>query len=322
MGGGGRGPLLGGDGFILGTTKPTSANTGLSSPTTSTVTGTVTFNVNDTIITNTRFEGFVNVTGKRITFINCHFVGPTSFSPIDRGLVNCSNDNCEDILFERCHFEPTTPSPALDGIFGHNFTALRCLFRGLEDAIGVHRAAGTAIDTFILGCYIDLLVYHCPNFSTSDNKSHNDCIQIHPLGHQGPGTIRGNTLVCRFDPAISDYSEPVFDGPLLIDGYLYYPNGQWGFSCIQFGSSTSAITNWTMTENWIDNGQYGINLGGALSAPGSSVTNNRWGRAFRNTAGTANDDTNWGIKPSGTTITTTGNAYEDNEAAQNTWKNG
>jgi hypothetical protein len=308
------------DGFVLGETKPDATNVGTYSPPITTSSGgTLTFSTDDTLVEDTRFERFVDVTAKRVTFRNCELVGPPSFTPVDRGLVNCSNANCEDVLFDRCRFVPQTPEVVLDAVFGHHFTARRCEVRHVEDGFGVFLASGAVEDVAIEGCWIHDLFYWCPNSFLSDNRSHSDGIQLHtnPRGV----TIVGNRIEGFIDPAVSSYTEPTFNGGgVQQSGFEWFstdgaggPGGLWGTSAIVASPAGTTLEDVIIDRNWIDGGAVGINFGNWTAGTGLAVTGNRWGRNYR--LGEAAT----GIKDASLAVTTTGNVYEDDGTPKNTW---
>lgn len=330
----------GGRAVLLGETKPTTHNTGLLEPTSSISTGgNLTFATDDEVIENVRFERRVSVTAKRVTFRNCQFVGaPTWALGSAVGLLQCTNDNVEDLLIEFCEIEPQTHNVWLSGILGHGYTVRGSKIRGVTDALRVQRTTGALGNTIHAeGNLMEFLAYFCPNAEeaspTTDNRSHNDAIQfVGSQSHIG-STVIGNTLRGNVDPAIGNAGQAVVwaGTPCASDrvsGFEYFDLGTWGFSSIQFGtrSGTPVLQDILIDQNWIDGGEVGIN-GGTWSAgvTNLAITRNRWGRDFYPVAlGLCGGHSGAGgplVGSLSSSATTTGNVFEDNGDPYNTWNN-
>lgn len=322
--GGGSSPPPDTPDFVVGVTKPDSSNTGPRSPTTTTIYGSgspakVTYSTPNQVITNTRFECFVDMAAANVTFRDCEFVGPSSYAFVDRGLIKSfGNPNISNLLVEFCLFEPQTPQYGTRAIVGHSYTVSRCEIRGTEDGFNI---IGTTGPVVIEANYVHDLQFTCP-IDSGDNTTHCDCIQVN--GNCDDLTIRGNNLQGFIDPAISTYEEPTWSGTPFastqLSGYTYYSDdgsggagGLWVTTCLIFTNFDTTLNDVTVEDNWMDGGALAINFGAWTSGTNLSVTGNRWGRDFRIT------NTALGIKKVALTVSTSDNIYEDDETPENDW---
>ncbi len=313
------------DTFILGTTKPTALNTGLnvegiSAGSLTTVNGNVTHATNDIVYENMRFTGYVNVTGKRITYRNCWFNGSHL---ADTGLVRCSNANAEALRFENCLFEPssygTLANQALENcIFGHDFTLSRCELSGGIDLIGLY--SGVALSTparniQILGCYMHDLTYYSPDSGHGDNQTHNDGVQIHGGVHDF--LMFGTRIDATIDPTIGQASTPAttVDGQHT-GGSRQYP---WLTAMSAFmltpADTTAGVNNFVVDSSWLGGGAVVFNWSRS-DGTNVRISNNRW------TRGTRLGDEFTILAKAAQPMTITGNYYEDTLAPWNGRKAG
>lgn len=315
------------DPFILGTTKPgdntLGVHTGLVSTPTQVFTTTQSFaanNVNLTTISGRRFENYVTVSGKRYRFFDCDFDFTSPIGAINRGIVNAISDNCEGNVFERCRFKQTTNGYGLYGLFGHDFEVINCEFSGMEDGIGVafNSSRTTPVNVDVTGSYFHGLRYICPdNGNHSDNRTHNDCIQLHyPNGFMA----RGNNFQAFIDTAISTYSAPTFDGGgTQISGYQYFSTGRTdALSGILIGAVGPVLGPVDILENWFDGSMFAYINGHPNWGTGGLVTvdGNRWGRGHA----AVGDDWCYSM-PAGVNDVMTNNYYEDDGTPFNTRHN-
>lgn len=313
--------------FVLGTTKPVAGNTGLkvlgiSEASLTTVTGNVTHSTDGATYQNTRFTGYVNVTGKNITYRNCWFNAPAATALT--ALVRCLNANVESAYFENCLFKPSTySSGATDAlsncIMGHDFTLYRCDLSGGIDLVGVY--SGVSLDTpaqhvSILGCYMHDLVYYSPDAGHSDNQTHNDGVQVH--GGAANFLMRGTNLPAMVDPNYGQATDPpVDDGDgNHVSGNIQYPSLV-AMSTFMLSpvSTTAGVNNFVIDKNWLGGGIAVINWP-RTDGTNIFITNNRW------TRGTLLGDDFTILMKAGQAATITGNYYEDTLAAYDGRKNG
>jgi hypothetical protein len=272
--------------FVLGRTVPNAENTGLERPTTLTsVGGPLTITRDNLEIRDVRFERFVSVQARNIKFRNCEFVGPPNptFASGEQRLVNCQSVKCFRIMFDRCVFRPQTPHPTIStGAFGHHFVVHRCDFSRTADGVGTDHPSTLPSHVWVVGCYIHDLAYYSPWPYAADNRTHNDCIQLHPRGRRAVAIV-GNNLQDFIDRSVSDYYRATFSAAgRLLSGYTYYGQGSWGSvgSCVMLGSGTGLMENIYIQRNWCNGGEWGINFGGATNERSCHVVGNRWGRSY------------------------------------------
>lgn len=150
----------------------------------------------DTLLENKLVNGRVILRGVRNRVKNCVIRGTTAGPPngagLGQALVQCDN-LVQDAIIEDCKLIPNKPHYNWTGLYSHDFTALRCDISRVVDCGGMFRANLDTKAAFI-GCYMhDLTLFNPdPNHASTDNRTHNDVIQIQ--GGYG-GTILGNTLV-------------------------------------------------------------------------------------------------------------------------------
>jgi hypothetical protein len=238
---------VGRDALVPGAYFPDATNTGLLTPVSALtiLTGTQTYSTTSPrIVSNTRFQGIVNVSGSNITFRNCLFEGDSS----GQNSVFTRYATASNIAFEDCLFRPAFPRDVSNNLLGRGWTARRCEFRGAVDGCDPVPVAGAArVDCALYGCWIHDLAGFLTTTQTS-GYTHNDGIQW----QGGLGlTLIGNRIEGYLDPNLGDFSSS--------------PSGD---------NSTSAImiNNLTMPgemdfqKNWIDGGVVGINM---LGDPGA-----------------------------------------------------
>lgn len=311
--------------FILGVTKPTEHNTGLnaagiSAASLTTQTGNRTHATNDAVYENTRFTGLVVVQGKRITYRNCWFNGPGT---VGTALVQCLNNNCEDIVFENCVFRASSFGATVDGtpdncIMGHDFTLYRCDMSGAIDIIGLYSGVSLSIparNVKVLGSYLHGMTYYSPDPSHTNNQTHNDAFQIH--GGAENFLMRGSRVEAYYDAAIGDAAAPpVYSDSALVSGNPLYPSLV-ASCCFMLTpvNTTAGVNNFVIDKNWMGGGVVIINWPRS-DGVNVSITNNRWTRGTQ-----LGDDYTILMKPA-QVATVTGNYYEDTLTPWNERKRG
>lgn len=276
---------------------------------------------------NVRFECLVTVQVANVTFRDCEFVGPLSLgAQPDKGLITCINANVANLQIERCRFKPQTPVRGLHGIIGHDYTLSRCEITRVEDGIkGFHASGGSnnKCNINVSGCWVHHLHYVCPDPNQSDNRTHNDCIQMGSGVNENLSVI-GCRLEAFIDTATSTYSEPTFVDGIQQSGYQYFsnngaggPGGTWSTSSGIFAPLGTSLDNIVFDQCWIDGGfSASLNFGSWTTATNLFVTRNRWGRDQR-----LGED--WHIiAKSAQAITITDNVYEDDGTPDNSRHNG
>jgi hypothetical protein len=306
--------------FILGTTKPDDDNTGPRTAMTTTITpadltgGSITkIYSTPTAVTNTRFEVWVDIRGANVTFTDCEFVGPTTWTT-GRPLVQATNSAVSGARFDFCLFQPTTPGQAVDGLFGHDWITSRCRFRHCLDSWGaVHLTApgGPLTNVRDEGSFSNDHCYRSPDPLQSDGHTHNDGSQL----HYEPKKVAfvGSRIEGLIDTTVSTYSAPTFSGSVQTGGYRWFGQNDAAGGVAKWTTSgilSSKGTNMVVLDDvlwqscWLDGGQFGpINLGTWTTGSNIRVLGCRIGR--RSQYGKAI------ICKSTLPVTGTGNTFED-----------
>jgi hypothetical protein len=287
--------------FVYGESKATPWNVGLlPAPLANSTGGTITYSGSNLLIENLKFLRRVIVTGQDITFKNCWFAGEANPATGNELTLVWVRNTAANVLLEHCLFKPQTPNSEWgDGLFGHNFTVRRSRFMHTIDGIGVnHFTNGQTASAVIEGNLISDLAFWSPYPSQPDNRSHNDCIQLHNA--IDGVTIRGNTLRASLSPHVGNWAP-----------------GEWGTASILNGSNSvgDVWLNTLIEKNWISGGITGCNFGAKDSATNLDIVGNRWGRDFRNGPATYVQKHN-NFHFTGTN-SISGNVYEDDGTPAN-----
>ena len=256
------------DGFVIGTTMPTTANTGVyASLPRLTYDGPALIDgstdpLAPLVIDSRNVDRLLTVRSGYVRFVNCLFTGgPGTF---DTGQVDCRAAGVGRVWFERCTFTPAQRSFYLNALIGHHMTVRRCYAAGVVDFVGSYNTHAPATDNVIEGNYLSWLVRYETDHVHTDG-THNDGIQ-----HQGGSglVVRGNFLWGRMfyeDGA----TVPTGDyGTRPAQGVLVQQNVQTGTAC-----------NPVIENNWVRGWQHPIvvktrSSGG--TAYNATITNNVW----------------------------------------------
>lgn len=308
------------DGFALGTTKPTAANTGIQPGVVLTTSnGDITVNTAGAVIENLDIFGKVIIQAANVTIRNCRIRGGVATSNV--GLVTCFSAACTGARIEFCELRPDNPSVWWDGVIGHGYTAYRNHVYWTVDGFGAYLASGEGLDVGvqIQGNYVHDLSLISPDPNHSDNLTHSDGIQV-----QGgwSGQIVGNNIQGFWQPnngtGWPGY-DPAHNDPMngaINPNATNFDYGQ-STSCIICTPNQSSVQGWLVDRNWFDGGGIGINLPApAHLAPTlnfGTISNNKFGHKQGlpyHSALTA--ENTWTIVQStNQQATTSGNVYED-----------
>lgn len=286
--------------FVLGTTDP--ATPGVVGPlhaTTSTITpadltgGSITkiYQTPGEVISNVRFEVWVDVRAAGVVFNECEFVGPTTWTT-GRPLVRCTSSAVSTGVpqFRFCLFQPTTPGSAVDGVFGQWFTH-RCRFRHCLDSWGAVNLLPPGLTNCLdEGSYANDHCYRSPEPTQSSNDTHNDGAQLHyePRGVH----FVGSRIEGLIDTSVSTYSAPTYNGSgVQQSGYKWYgltnalaDPATWTTSAVlsSKGTAYTVINDIVWDRCWLDGGEYGpINLGTWTTGSNVTVKGCRFGKKSR-----------------------------------------
>jgi hypothetical protein len=276
-------------------TKPNASNTGVPAGTKLTVhRGDIVVTTPGTVIDSMDIYGFVTIKAANVTIKNSRVrgSGPGTFNT---GLINCNAAQCKNALIEDVLLVPDYPSIWLDGVIGHDFTARRVHTYNVVDGFGVYNTTGPAANVTIESSYVHDLSFFSPDPNHSDNKTHNDAIQI-----QGGSNISivGNYLSAYLSKSV---------------GTQNYPYPQAGFGVI-LTPNVSAVTGSKINSNWIDGSYIPVKLttGNKGAMNFGQVNGNRFGRDMRNTPMAGQNNWFTVLTTPNLTAETTGNVYEDN----------
>lgn len=178
-------------------TMPDETNTGVPSSVTLTVlSGANKPYAGDTISGNTliittagatydgwRIDYFVEVRAKNVTLRNCHVRGAAVSAGTGGPLIWVRPDYAASATIEDVTVIPQTPTYAMNGIMGSNFTARRVQIEATVDGVHIHgttaRSDPNAGNVTIEASWIhDLTSYSNPPDTSHSDGSHNDGIQI------------------------------------------------------------------------------------------------------------------------------------------------
>ena len=328
------------DSLVYGTYKPSASTTGLlpgwvDSQTTPGVgeqqlgilNGNQTITTANTVIQNKDIFGFVFVKAAGVRIINCKIRG-NSTATSEFGLIDARNQGCVDLVIKDCELVPDYPSLWITGLIGHDFTAERLDIYNCTDSLGIYNAnSGHTTDPAIVriyGCWTHDLTYYSPDPTHSDNRTHNDGIQI-----QGNSDIiiRGNFIQANASVVGDGYDDTV--PKPLPPSYRPSVTGQ----AIGLTPNVSVIYDVTIDQNWIDFGAQSITVAVNTYNVGANIimTANKFGRgqpnltkdsvtARRPIAVQSGVNPIDGVPASSSTDTQLGNIYEDDNSPITIWR--
>ncbi len=279
--------------------KPGTANTGAPTGRTLTVyTGDLTITSPGTVIDGLDIRGFVIIKAADVTIRNSivRGSGPGSYNT---GLINCNDAKVSRAVIEDVTLVPSYPSVWINGVIGHDFTARRVNTYHVVDGFNIYNVHGSTANVTVEASYVHDLSYFSPDPNHSDNKTHNDAIQI-----QGGSNISivGNTLSAWLATTV---------------GTQAYPYPQAGFGVI-LTPNVNAVTGSRINGNWFDGSYIPVKLS-TSSKTGpmdfGQVNDNRFARDMRNVP--MNGVNQWFtvLTTPDLTVQTVGNVYSDNGAA-------
>jgi hypothetical protein len=227
--------------------KPTAANTGHDGTTLTPASGVVNLDTGGVVYENMDLAGRIQVratTGGPITIRNCRIRGVSGGT----SLIDCGRAGIVQTIIENCTLIPDAPSNDLNGIVGHDFTARRNNISRCVDSFGAWNQTnnGGPLNVVIEENYSHHLHVQSPDPNQpTDNRTHNDHVQIHTGGGI---VIRGN----NFEGAPSPTSIP---GGLPI------------FSNVMLNGSRTQNADITIEDNWLQGGTGMLNGGDPNPGP-------------------------------------------------------
>lgn len=231
--------------------------------------------------------GYFDIRAANVTIRNSRIRGGTPPGSGNTGLILATHANCVNLTIEDSHLIPDTPSPFVDGVRGHDFTLKRSIVENCTDCCGVFRTQqfGVPTNVSILGNVLRKLSFFWGVQGVvhpSDNKTHNDLVQIHG-GHNT--LIQGNTLDCRYSRevghAVPPYATvPPADassgGSLPDRGSGTEATGRfnWGsLIAVQYNTGQGTTEGTQVLDNYIYGASIPINVG---------INTNNAGKIWRN----------------------------------------
>lgn len=251
---------------------------------------------------NLDIYGRVIIQNPNVTIRKCRIRGTsTECAP----LVQAYGSTVTNALIEDCTLIPDYPlsgasssaAGGSDAVTGHDYTVRRCHVTKTIDGFGIFNTSnpGGPVNVVIEQNYVHDLTFISPDPGHTDNKTHNDCVQI----QGGSGiTIRGNNFVGSLDQTSSQFG-------------TFAPT-TFSNSAMQVGQNVGAISGLLFDHNWVDGGAASLNIYNVYANLGS-ITNNRFGRNQR-LQGQGGDTTYTILYNGQSVVTIAGNVYDDNDA--------
>lgn len=287
-GGGGEDPDLG------PFAKPSASDTGHYG-TLTTLTGNQTITTPGTVLEGRDIFGYVDVRTSGVRIRNCKIRGDAA-TATERGLINATHANCSDLVIEDCTLVPDTPSIWWTGVLGHDYTARRLDISDCVDGFGVYNTNATSAkaNVNIVRNWVRRAYCHTPDSTHSDNKTHNDGVQI-----QGNGGVKVRWNFFDWSPS-----------PLSSAGIN--PT-----ACIMVTPNVSACPDMTFEYNWFGGTgiaaviNFSAKSAGATST--ASIYNNKFSRANTGYQMLLDTDLSFVGLPTSTGLDVNNfNVYEDN----------
>ena len=250
-----------------------------------------------TVLENMDIYGFVTVKAADVTIRNSRVRGSGKGS-FNTGLINANDSRVRNLVVEDTTLVPDFPSYWINGMLGHDYTARRVNTWNVVDGFGIYNTSGTAANVRVESSYVHDLAYFSPDPNHSDNKTHNDAIQI-----QGGSNIQivNNTLSAWLSKTA---------------GTQNYQYPQAGFGII-LTPNVNKVTGSVIEGNWLDGSYIPIKLvhnsrTGAFDF--GRVDNNRFARDMRNVPMAGKNNWFTILATPEVAFTATGNVYADNGA--------
>lgn len=275
--------------------KPDATNTGHYGALT-TYNGNITVTVPGTVIEGLDVFGYIDVRASGVRIRNSRVRGDASTST-ERGVINATHSSCYDLVIEDTTIVPDTPSIWWTGVLGHDYTARRLNVYNCVDAFGVYNTNAPSLEANvnIVRCYAHDAYCKTPDPTHSDNKTHNDAVQI-----QGNGgvKVRWNNLDWAPNAAISSAGiNPT--------------------ACIMVTPNVSACPNMIFEYNWFGGAGIAavINISAKSAGPTTtaSIYYNQFSRANTGYQMLLDTDLTFIGMPTATALdSNNGNVYWDN----------
>lgn len=256
-----------------GTYRPDETTTGWRPirPTLTDHDGDITVTQAGTVIQGLRIRGRVLVRAADVTIKECEIVG-RGYTGGNSAMVDCNHVAARRVIVEDCelHQAVATANVYHNAVIGHDYTARRNLVYDVVDGFGVYNVHGPAgpSNVVIEANYVRSLSYFSPDPNHSDNRTHNDCIQI-----------QGNTGTRIVGNHLRGYASETVGQPRVRNPFFPYVTG----NVIVCTPNVSTITGLVVESNWLHGA-----VSGFTAVPGSKpvghlgqVRNNFFGSDMR-----------------------------------------
>lgn len=181
------------------------------------------------------------MTGSDHIIRNCFIPGlDTASTPTGGGgVIQCNDASCSNLTFEYLTITPTYPNDRWDGVYGHDFTAYRCLIEHTVDAFGIVNQYNAAANVNIRGCWAGNLSWYNDDRGAHSNGTHNDFLQHHSSANVlvegctlwgykwnalNPTNDAGGTTPLAFDSGWSSNRNPQAGQGILESNVAYFHN--------------------------------------------------------------------------------------------------
>jgi hypothetical protein len=221
-----------------------------------------------TVIQNEDVHGFIKVRAANVTIRNSRVRG-SGKGTTDTALIDANSGAVRNLLVQNCDLTHDYPSVWVDGVIGHDYTALRNNVHNVVDGFGVYNAINHSqnLNVKIAANWVHDLNYISPDPEIYDNHTHNDGIQI-----QGVGATVGKVQV-----DIVGNNIQAFAGPGSKTRSPYYPavTGQ----AVGITPNVTRVHDVVIDRNWLDGGAQSVTMIPGPRGTGSGIilTNNRFG---------------------------------------------
>lgn len=291
--------LVTGDGFTLGETKPTIANTGSRIPREelTVYTGDLIVTTAGATISGLLVKGRILVRAWNVTIEDC-IVELVEDSTAVANMIDTSHSGAR---YTTVRFTEVSAADAptywINGIGPKSITVERCYVHDVVDAFSVHDLSGNNDPIILKGNFVDLLFYITPTPGQSDNRTHNDGVQS-----QG-----GPSLVHIEGNHIRGYESPNSTGGGSDGGTPGY-----AYACVMLNTNPTRFASAVyIVANWFDGGGDSIN-GRGTDGGVITIIRNRFSRNRQYFPITANITlgSTWVIPTSGANVNVWGDTGE------------
>lgn len=247
-----------------------------------------------TVIDGLDVFGFITVRTTDVTIRNSRVrgSGPGSFNT---GLINANHRDVRRLVIEDVTLVPDHPSVWINGVIGHDFTARRVNTYHVVDGFNIYNIHGTAANVRVESSWVHDLAYFSPDPNHSDNRTHNDAVQI-----QGGSNVQivGNMLSAWLATSVGTQN---YRYPEAGFGVIVTPN-------------VNAVTASRIDANWFDGSYIPVKV---ITKPAigpmnfGQINGNRFARTMRNVP--MNGVNQWFtvLMMPEITAETVGNVYDD-----------